>query len=302
MIARAAFICRHSFAQFRTALISITMGNLYGVADHTTPIYEDYARGALKDWEIVLRKTIKRVLRLPKGYPNDLLHKVTDIPSIATLLNKKIVERLLRLHKGLEYTTDPEERRLIQRNIETMSKKQILQLQLTADYSLSELKLKKREMEANFWTNIDARLPNFPHRKLEINRYGDTDSILSRSLTAKEIYNHLHLPNQHLPQSLKCKICQEPLTPLHTCLYQTQPTPQIKAKIAELYYNWEQLHSTPLKEAVNGTTLHNIARMMNTAEEIRMTANDRRTTADDRRTPTDDRRVTAEQNEASIMS
>ena len=121
-------------------------------------------------------------------------------------------------------------------------------------------------------------------------------------MPAKEIYNHLHLPNQHLPQSLKCKICQEPLTPLHTCLYQTQPTPQIKAKIAELYYNWEQLHSTPLKEAVNGTTLHNIARMMNTAEEIRMNANDRRTTADDRRTPAEDRRVTAEQNEASIMS
>ena len=189
MIAKAAFICRHSFAQFRTALIAITTGNLYGVADHTTPIYEDYARGALKDWEITLRKIIRRVLRLPNGYPNDLLHKVTGTPSIATLLNMKIVERLLRLHKGLENTSDPEERRLILRNIEKMSKKQTSQLKLSADYSKSELKLKRLEMEANFWKRIDERLPNFPHRQLEINRYGDTDSILSRSLTAKEIYN-----------------------------------------------------------------------------------------------------------------
>ena len=90
------------FAQFRHALISITRGNLYGIADHTTPLYEDYARGAMQDWEIALRKVIKRVLRLPKGYPNNLLHKVTGIPSIATLLNQKIVERLQTLHKGLE--------------------------------------------------------------------------------------------------------------------------------------------------------------------------------------------------------
>ena len=120
MIAKAGYICRHSFSQFRIALIAIATGNLYGVADHTTPIYEDYARGALKDWEIALRKIIKRVLRLPNCYPNDLLHKVSGIPSIATLLNKKIVERLLRLHKGLKHTTDPEERRLLQRNIEIM--------------------------------------------------------------------------------------------------------------------------------------------------------------------------------------
>ena len=116
-IARAACICRHSFAQFRTAIISVATGNLYGIADHTTPLYEDYARGALKHWEIVLRKVIKRALRLPTGYPNDLLHKVTGIPSIATLLNQKIVERLLRLYKGLENTSNPEECRLIQGNL-----------------------------------------------------------------------------------------------------------------------------------------------------------------------------------------
>ena len=71
----------------------------------------------MKDWEIVLRRVIKRVLRLPKGYPNDLLHKVTGIPSIATLLNQKLVERLLRLYKGLKNTSDPEGRRLLQRNL-----------------------------------------------------------------------------------------------------------------------------------------------------------------------------------------
>ena len=131
MIAKAAFICRHSFAQFRTALISITTGNLYGVADHTTPIYETYARGALKDWEIALRKVIKRVLRLPPGYPNDLLHKVMGIPSIATLINQKVVERLISLHKGLEKTDDAEERRLMLRNIDTMTKKQVAKLSLT---------------------------------------------------------------------------------------------------------------------------------------------------------------------------
>ena len=80
-----------------------------------------------------------------------------------------------------------------------MSKKQTGQLKLSADYSKSELKLKRLEMEANFWKHIDESLPNFPHRQLEINRYGDTDSILSRSLKAKEIYNQIHQPNEHLP-------------------------------------------------------------------------------------------------------
>ena len=114
--------------------------------------------------EITIRKIIRRVLRLPNGLPNDLLHKVTGTPSIATLLNMKIVERLLRLHKGLENTSDPEERRLILRNIETMSKKQTSQLKLSADYSKSELKLKSLEMEDNLWNRIDERLLNFPYR------------------------------------------------------------------------------------------------------------------------------------------
>ena len=102
---------------------------------------------------------------------------MTGIPSIAVLLNKKIVERLLRLHKGLSNTSDIEERSLLQRNIDIMSKKQIERLHLTVNYTKSELKLKRLEMEATFWKRIDDRLPNFPHRQLEINRYGDTDSI-----------------------------------------------------------------------------------------------------------------------------
>ena len=139
------------------------------------------------------------------------------------------------------------------------------------NYSKSELKLKKLEKEAKFWKHIDESLPNFPLRQHEITRYGDTDSILSRSLTAKEIYNSMYQPNQHLPHSLKCKICQQPLTALHPCLYQGQPTPQNKAKVAELYYNWERFHSTSLKDAVTGTTLQKIARMMNTVEDPRET-------------------------------
>ena len=199
MIARAAFICRHSFAQFRTALISIASGKLYGISDPTTPIYDEYARGAMKDWEVAMRKVIKRVLRLPLSYPNDLLHQVTGIPSIATLLKQKIVERLLALHKGLEKTTDPEERKLLMRNIEHMTKKQAEKLKLSRDYSKSELKLKKLEMEASFWIKIREKLPNYPQRQFETETYSQTDSILSRSLTAKEIYNAVHQPNQHLP-------------------------------------------------------------------------------------------------------
>ena len=143
-----------------------------------------------------------------------------------------------------------------------MTRKQATRLNLSPDYTKSEMKLKKLEMEANFWTNIDNRLPNFPHRQFEVNKYGETDTILSRSLTTKEIYNTLYQPNQHLPHSLKYKICQEPLTRLHTCLYECQPTGPIKAKIAELYYNWERFHSTSLKDATSATTLHAIARTM----------------------------------------
>ena len=47
LVAKAAYICNDSFSKFRNALTSITIGNLYGIADHTTPIYEGYARGAL---------------------------------------------------------------------------------------------------------------------------------------------------------------------------------------------------------------------------------------------------------------
>ena len=127
------------------------------------------------------------MLRLPtNGYPNDLLHKITGIPSIAALLNEKIVERLLMLHKALQNLENPEEKRLIRHNIEIMSRKQILKLGLTPESSYYEIKLKKLEMTSRFWTQIDSRLSTFPQRKFEANTYGGTDTILSRSITAKE--------------------------------------------------------------------------------------------------------------------
>ena len=82
-----------------------------------------------------------------------------------------------------------------------MTAKQVNQLKFSRNYSKSEIKLKKLEMEANFWTKIDRELSNFPHKQFEVNRYADTDSILSRSLTAKEIYNTIYQPNEHLPHS-----------------------------------------------------------------------------------------------------
>ena len=266
MIARAAFACPHSFAQFRTALISVTTGNLYGLADHTTLIYEDYARGELEKWEVALRKTLKKVLRLPKvGFPNDLLHRVTGVPSIAALLNQKIVGRIKMLYKGLEDNQNAEEKKLTTRNLEKMTLKQITALNLTTESSISQVKLKKREMEARFWTNIDNRLPNFPERQFNANTYGNTDSILSRSLTAKEIYNTLHQPTQHLAYSLTCRICHQAITRAHPCLYTGQPTGPMKAKIADLYYNWDRYHTTSLQDATTGTNLHTIARVMMTS-------------------------------------
>ena len=70
----------------------------------------------------------------------------------------------------------------------------------------------------------------------------------------------MYLPTEHLANSLRCKICQEPLTNRHTCLYLSQPTYEQKSKIAELYYNWNRFHNSTLKEAVSGTNLHSIAR------------------------------------------
>ena len=86
---KAAYVCPESFKQLRHAICSITEGNLYGIADHTTPIYEIYASGALLKWETTLRRTLKRILYLPPSYPTDLLHLITGIPSIATILKKK---------------------------------------------------------------------------------------------------------------------------------------------------------------------------------------------------------------------
>ena len=92
-----------------------------------------------------------------------------------------------------------------------MTLKQIRTLNLTSESTKSAVKLKKLEMTATFWTNIDRRLPNFPHKYFENNIFGNSDSILSRSITAKEIYNTMYLPNQHLAYSLTCRICQQPL-------------------------------------------------------------------------------------------
>ena len=86
------------------------MGNLYGIADHTTPIYEDYVRGELEKWEVSLRRVLQKVLRLPiAGFPTDLLHKISGVPSIAAMLNEKIVERIQMLYKGLERNLNAEE-------------------------------------------------------------------------------------------------------------------------------------------------------------------------------------------------
>ena len=143
-----------------------------------------------------------------------------------------------------------------------MTIKQIRTLNLTTESIKSQVKLKKLEMVSRFWTNVDKRLPNFPHRQFENDTYGNTDSILSRSITAKEIYNTIHHPNPHLAHSLTCRICQLPLTRKHPCLYTGQPTGPTKAKIADLYYNWNRHHTTTLQEATKGTDLQTIAKMM----------------------------------------
>ena len=68
------------------------------------------------------------------------------------------------LFKGLEDNPNPEEKKLLTRNIEKMTIKQITALDLTTESTKSQIKLKLLEMEARFWTNIDRRLPNFPQR------------------------------------------------------------------------------------------------------------------------------------------
>ena len=143
-----------------------------------------------------------------------------------------------------------------------MTLKQIKALYLITESTISQVKLKKLEMVSRFWTNIENRLPNFPHRQFENDTYGDTDSILSRSVTTKEIYNTIHQPNTHLAYSLTCRACQQPLTRKHPCLYSGQPTGPTKAKIADLYYNWNRYHNTALQEAIKGTDLMTIAKTM----------------------------------------
>ena len=143
-----------------------------------------------------------------------------------------------------------------------MAIKQIRALHLTTQSTKSQVKLKKLEMVANFWTNLDKRLPNFPQRQFDNDTYSNTDSILSRSITAKEIFNTIHKPNSHLAHSLTFRIWDQPLTLKHPCLYTGQPTGPTKAKIADLYYNWNRYYSTSLKDATEGNNLEEIVRMM----------------------------------------
>ena len=87
------------------------------------------------------------------------------------------------LYKGLERNPNEEEQKLMKRNLEKMTLKQIRTLNLTSESTKSAVKLKKLEMTATFWTNIDKRLLNFPHNYFENNIFGNSDSILSRSIT-----------------------------------------------------------------------------------------------------------------------
>ena len=62
------------------------------------------------------------------------------------------------LYKGLKRNPNAEEQKLMTRNLEKMTLKQIRTLNLTNESTKSAVKLKKLEMTATFWTNIDKRL------------------------------------------------------------------------------------------------------------------------------------------------
>ena len=121
------------------------------MADHTTPIYGEYGNGALLQWETTLRKTLKRILLLPPGFPTDLLHMITGIPSIATMLNEKTVQRLLAIGKAYENQTDIQERQLLRHNLVIMSSKQRIKLGLNEDSSRSEIRNRLHQFKADFW-------------------------------------------------------------------------------------------------------------------------------------------------------
>ena len=122
VITKSAFLWPESFSQVRQAIISLSHGNLYGIADHTTPVYDIYARGALVQWEYTLRRTLRRILMLPKNFPNDILHMVTGILSIAVFLRQRIIQRLALLIKTYDNTNSVEEKKLIEYNVEEMTR------------------------------------------------------------------------------------------------------------------------------------------------------------------------------------
>jgi hypothetical protein len=203
MLSKSAYVCPHSFKQTKDAAISFTCGNLYGIADYTTPIYTDYARGALNQWELCLRATLKRLLLLPRSFPTDLLHLITGIPSVSVLLRKKVIGRLKMLLQALQDSQDPDEKKMLRYNLEKMSAKQITKLGISQDdLNIHRLTGLQYEAESSFWSLLLSR-NNFPEELHTQLIHGELDSIYSRSLTAKEIYHHMHPnPNPHTPQSL----------------------------------------------------------------------------------------------------
>ena len=96
------------------------------------------------------------------------------------------------LLKTYTYTEDPQEKELAGHNLYTMTTKQMNKLNIATDLiNENHLQGKIHEAEANFWTTIRTR-NTFPQNIFDELTYGNTDSIPSRSLLAKEIYNSIY--------------------------------------------------------------------------------------------------------------
>ena len=141
-----------------------------------------------------------------------------------------------------------------------MTTKQRLKFGLNNDSSRYEMKNRMHSFKAEFWAKLESRNQNFPRQQFTESTYGDTDSIWSRSLTAKETYNTIHAENPHLPVSLRCKICHEPLEHLHRCLFDSKPTSSINVLVGQLYYNFGRFHTDSLQQVTEHRTLQTIAR------------------------------------------
>ena len=100
---------------------------------------------------------------LPKNFPNDLLHMITGIPSIAVFLRQKLIQRLALLIKTYDNTISVDEKQLIEYNIEEMSRNQKEKLGITDNWpSIHSLDLLQLQAESDFWTELKKRNPNFP--------------------------------------------------------------------------------------------------------------------------------------------